>query len=93
MVTKFMINQNLKILHTASFFLAELTVSKINALLIILQSLLAPYQLLLYKKVYFYNCYGLPHILPIEQICTHIPKYVQISHISILPFLFYSPVQ
>ena len=36
MVTKiFMINQNLKILHTASFFLAELTVS---ALLIILQS-------------------------------------------------------
>ena len=37
------------------FFLAELTASKINALLIILQSLLAPYQLLLYKKVYFYN--------------------------------------
>ena len=46
-----MINQNLKILYTASFF----TVSKINALLIILQSLLAPYQLLLYKNVYFYN--------------------------------------
>ena len=43
-----MINQNLKILHTASFFLAELTVSKMNALLIILLSLLA-------KKVYFYN--------------------------------------
>ena len=50
-----MINQNLKILHTASFFLAELTASEINALLIILQSLLALYQLLLYKKVYFYN--------------------------------------
>ena len=48
-----MINQNLKILHTASFFLAELTASKINALLIILQSLLAPYQLLLYKKSTF----------------------------------------
>ena len=47
-----MINQNLKILHTASFFLAELTVS---VLLIIWQSLLSPYQLLLYKKVYFYN--------------------------------------
>ena len=47
-----MINQNLKILHTAFFFLAELTVSKISALL---QSLLAPFQLLLYKKVYFYN--------------------------------------
>ena len=47
-----MINQNLKILHTASFFLAELTVS---TLLIILQSLLASYQLLLYKKVYYYN--------------------------------------
>ena len=37
------------------FFLAELTVSKINALLIIIQSLLAPYLLLLHKKVYFYN--------------------------------------
>ena len=42
---------NLKILHTASFF----TVSEINALLNILQSLLALYQLLLHKKVYFYN--------------------------------------
>ena len=41
-----------QILHTASFFLSELTVS---TLLIILQSLLAPYQLLLHKKVYFYN--------------------------------------
>ena len=67
-----MINQNLKILHTASFFLAELTVLYI----IILQSLLAPYQLLLYKKVYFYNnCYGLPHVLLIEQIHTHIPYF------------------
>ena len=45
MVTKF----------TYCFFLSELTVSKINALLIILQSLLAPYQLLLHKKVYLYN--------------------------------------
>ena len=48
----FMINQNLKILHTASSFLSELRVS--TALLIILQSLLALYQLLLHKKVYFY---------------------------------------
>ena len=42
-----MINQNLKILHTA-FFLSELRVS--TALLIILQSRLALYQLLLHKK-------------------------------------------
>ena len=55
-----MISQNLKILHTASFFLTELRLS--TSLLIILQSLLALYQLLLHKKVYFY-CYGLPHIL------------------------------
>ena len=61
-------NQNIKILHSASFFLAELTVSKINALLIILQSLLALYQLLLYS-------FGLPHILLIEQIRTHIPYF------------------
>ena len=61
-----MINQILKILHTASFFLAELTVS---TLLIILQSLLAPYQLLLYNKsLLLQYCYGLPHILLIEQI-------------------------
>ena len=33
-----------------------------TALLIVLQSLHALYQLLLHKKVYFY-CYGLPHIL------------------------------
>ena len=64
-----MINQNLKILHTASFFLADLTVS---TLLIILQSLLAPYQLLLYKKVYFYN---IVTALLIEQIHTHIPYF------------------
>ena len=42
------------------FFLSELRVS--TALLIILQYLLALYQLLLHKKVYFF-CYGLPHIL------------------------------
>ena len=42
------------------FFLSELRVS--TALLIILQYLLALYQLLLHKKIYFY-CYGLPHIL------------------------------
>ena len=42
------------------FFLSEVRVS--TALLIILQSLLALYQLLLHKKVYFY-CYGLPNIL------------------------------
>ena len=64
-----MINQNLKILHTASFFLAELTVSKINELLIILLSLLAKKSLLLQY------CYGLPHILLIEQIHTHIPYF------------------
>ena len=66
-----MINQNLKILHTAFFFyLSELRVS--TALLIILQSLLALYQLLLHKKVYFY-CYGLPENL--EQIRTHFPYF------------------
>ena len=43
-----MINQNLKILHTASIFLT-CTVSTL------LQSLLALYQLLLYENVCFYN--------------------------------------
>ena len=62
-----MINQNLKILDIASFFLAELTVS---TLLIILQSLLASYQFLLYNKSTFtIYCYGLPS------------KYAHISHI------------
>ena len=55
------------------FFLAELTVS---TLLIILQSLLASYQLLLYKKVYFYNLlWFASHFLLIEQIHTHIPYF------------------
>ena len=45
-----MINQISKSYILLLLFLAELTVSKINALLFILQSLLAPYQLLLYKK-------------------------------------------
>ena len=66
-----MINQNLIILNTASFF----TVSKINALLIILQSLLAPYQLLRIKMSTFTICHSLPHILLIEQIRTHIPYF------------------
>ena len=56
-----MINQNLKNYILLFFFLAELTVS---TLLIILQSLLASYQLLLYKKsLLLQYCYGLPHIL------------------------------
>ena len=47
------------------FFLSELTVSKINALLNILQSLLALYQLLLHKTSIFIilYCCGLPNIL------------------------------
>ena len=64
-----MINQNLKILHTASFFLAELTVS---TLLIILQSLLATFFLILLWLA--------SHLL-IEQIRTHIPYFY-------LPFCF-----
>ena len=66
MVTKiFMINQNLKILHTASFFSWAYSLCIINYFTVFL---------LLFKY-----CYGLPHILLIEQI----------RHISILPFLFY----
>ena len=46
------------------FFLSELTVSKINASLNILQSLLALYQLLLHKKsIFIIYCCGLPNIL------------------------------
>ena len=81
-----MINQNLKILHTASFFLAELTASKIT-LLIILQSLLAPYQLLLYKKSTFTILLWLASHFT-DRANTH-----TYPHISILPFLFYGPVQ
>ena len=62
-------------------FLSELIVS---ALLIILQSLLALYQLCLLLQYRF----GLPHIL-----LKILSKYTHISHISILPFLFYGPVQ
>ena len=68
-----MINQNLKILHTASFFLSELTVS---ALLIILQPL-ALYQLLLHKKSIFTRLLWLAsHFTEnLEQIHTHIPYF------------------
>ena len=62
--------------------------SKINALLNILQSLLALYQLLLHKKVYFYNnCYS--HFTEnLEQICTHIPYFYFASSV-----LWSSPVE
>ena len=67
-----------QILITASFFLSELTVSKINALLIFLQSLLAPYQLiLLHKKSTFTILLWLASHFneKLEQIRTHIPYF------------------
>ena len=69
-----MINQNLKILNTASLFLSELTAS---ALLIILQSLLALYQLLLHKKSTFTILLWLAsHFTEnLEQIHTHVPYF------------------
>ena len=70
-----MINQNLKILHTASFFLSELRVS--TALLIILQSLLALYQVLLHKKKKTFILLWLAsHFTEnLEQIRTHFPYF------------------
>ena len=66
-----MINQNLKILHTASFILSEL-----SALLIILQSLLALYQLLLHKKSLLLLLWLASHFTEnLEQIRTHFPYF------------------
>ena len=69
-----MINQNLKILHTASFFLSELRVS--TALLIILQSLLALCQLLLHKKSLLLLLWLASHCTEnLVQIRTHFPYF------------------
>ena len=82
-----MIKQNLKILHTASFFLSELRVSIV--LLIILQSLLALYQLLLHKKNLLLLLWLASHFTEnLEQIRTHFPYFY-----FAFPVLWSSPVE
>ena len=81
-----MINQNFKILHTASFFLSELGVS---TLLIILQSLLALYQLLLHIKKSTFTIIIVMACLHFTEIRTHIPYF----YFAFLFVLWSSPVE